>query len=364
MSVNKQKMLGAEEAGYLQYLETLPGLKAEVVNLVREDMECGLSLEQVKTYVDKNRDIKCMKLYSRCLRSGYGMDVIRVLLAEEPEIHRCELAVEFYDRGIPLEGIMKAMDETRNAREMEMLLQKLLKQKEELVRTEGEVPPYAQQLLLQIQEIVGQIHLQENMYGELKRAISILEASKKEEAEKECLLQEIQSRDMQISSQQDELNKGHKKLAKQRAEIERFVKEVEHLKGTVAGLEAKLQEKEEMMKEMNGRVTSSAGVPVYYSVPVVDQGKVVGRVQVEHTKRQGNAPKGLWAKMCGAFMPGQDIVKKVIDAGLDEQQLAQVRTAMEKGLTDIQLNSIINPALSPQKMSEIIDLAVLVNQNQ
>ena len=129
MSVSKKKMLGAEEAGYLQYLETLPGLKAEVVNLVREDMEYGLSLEQVKTYVDKNRDIKCMKLYSRCLRSGYGMDVIRVLLAEEPEIHRCELAVEFYDRGIPLEGIMKAMDETRNAREMEMLLQKLLKQK-------------------------------------------------------------------------------------------------------------------------------------------------------------------------------------------------------------------------------------------
>lgn len=68
--------------------------------------------------------------------------------------------------------------------------------------------------------------------------------------------------------------------------------------------------------------------------------------------------------MCGTFIPGQDIVKKVIDAGLDEQQLAQVRTAMEKGLTDIQLNRIINPALSPQKMSEIIDLAVLVNQNQ
>lgn len=364
MSVNRQKALGEEAAGYLQYLETLPGLKEEVVNLVREDLECGLSLEQVKSYVDKNRDIKCMKLYSRCFRSGYGMDVIRVLLAEEPENTRCELAVEFYGRGIPLEGIKKAMDETRNAMEMEKLLQKLLKQKEELARPEGEVPPYAQQLLLQIQEMVGQIHLQENMYGELKRAISILESSKKEEDERNRLQQEIQSRDMQISSQQDELNKGHRKVAQQRAEIEKLVKEVESLKETITGLKLKLQEKEETMKEMNGRVTSSTGVPVYYSVPVMDQGKVVGRVQVEHTKRQGNAPKGFWAKLCGAFMPSQDIVKKVIDAGLNEQQLAQVRTAMEKGLTDIQLNRIINPALSPQKMSEIIDLAVLVNQNQ
>lgn len=364
MNVNRQKALGDEETGYLQYLETLPGLKAEVVNLVREDLEYGLSLEQVKSYVDKNRDIKCMKLYSRCFRSGYGMDEIRVLMAEEPENARCELAVEFYQRGIPLEGIKKAMDETRNAREMEMLLQKLLKQKEELARPEGEVPLYAQQLLSQIQEMVGQIQLQENMYGELKRAVSILESSKKEEDERERLQQEIQSRDMQISSQQDELNKGHKKVAQQRVQIETLEKEVEQLKGTIAGLEAKLQEKEETMKVMNGRVMGNTGVPAYYSIPVADQSNVVGRVQVEHAKRRGNTPKGFWAKLCGAFMPGQDIVKKVIDAGLNEQQLAQVRIAMEKGLTDIQLKRIINPALTPQKMSEIIDLAVLVNQNQ
>ena len=118
------------------------------------------------------------------------------------------------------------------------------------------------------------------------------------------------------------------------------------------------------MKEMSGSGTGSTGVPVYYTVPVMERGKVAGSVQMEHTGRKGNVPKGFWAKLFGTLMPGQDIVKKVIATGLDEQQLAQVRIAMEKGLTDIQMNRIINPALSPQKMSEIIELAVLVNQNQ
>ena len=118
------------------------------------------------------------------------------------------------------------------------------------------------------------------------------------------------------------------------------------------------------MKEMNGRDTSNSGIPVYYSVPVMDQGKVVGSLQVEHTSRKGNAPKGFWMSLFGAIMPEQDIIKKVIAAGLDEEQLAQIRIAMGKGLTETQLNRIINPDLSAQKMSEIIDLAVLVNQNR
>jgi len=85
---------------------------------------------------------------------------------------------------------------------------------------------------------------------------------------------------------------------------------------------------------------------------------------VEHTRRNSHASKGLAAKLLGLILPSQDLVKKVIQAGLDEQQLAQVKTAMEKKLTDTQLHQLINPELSPQKMHELIELAELINQNQ
>ena len=365
MNENKQGRLSEEEEKYLRFLEVTPELEAEVISLAREDLEHGLTKEQVQKYVKRGGGFQSMKLYSQCLRNGYTEDVIEVLL-KDPDVNRCKLAVEFYEREIPFDGIIKSMDETRNAREMQLLLQELLKQKEALSEQKHsrEVPPYAKELIARIQELVGQICVQEDMYGELKRAVSILEASKKDEAEIERLQMEIQNRDMLISSQQDELNKGHKKVAQQRADIEKMEKEMESMKETIAALEERLQEKEETMKAMNGKAVESSGVPVYYSVPVMDRGKVVGRVQVEHTKRHSSAPQSIFAKLFGVFVPGKDIVKKVIDAGLDEQQLAQIRSAMEKGLTETQMNRIINPALSPQKMKEIIDLAVLVNQNQ
>lgn len=364
MSENTGKVLSKEAEGFLQRLEAVPGVTEEVVSFVRKDLEAGIPLEQVRNYIDKTKEIRSIKLYSKCLRNGYGMDVINILISKDADISRNELAVDFYGRGISVETIQKAMNETNSAREMEKLLQEVLSQKEELTESSEEVPPYARQLLAQIQTIVGQIQLQENMYGELQKAVTILQDSKKEDAEKERLLQDIKSRDMLISSQQDDLNMGHKKLAQLRTEIEKQAKEVEALRETITGLEAKLQEKEEMMKDVRRRTTGGSSIPVYYSVPVVDRGKVVSHVDVEHTRRKGNAPRGLFEKLFGAIMPGQDIVKKVIAAGLDEQQLAQIHIAMEKGLTETQLNRIINPELSPQKMSEIIELAVLVNQNQ
>lgn len=364
MNENTENVLNKEMEDYLQRLEVVPGVTKEIVHIARRDLEVGLSLDQVKGYLDKTKEIRGIKLYSKCLRNGYGMDVIDVLMSKEADISRNELAVEFYSRGIPIEKIQKVMDETESARDMEKRLQDLHKQKEELTKSSEEVPPYARQLLAQIQTIVGQIQLQENMYGELQKAVTILMDSKNVDAEKERLLQDIKSRDMLISSQQDDLNMGHKKLAQLRTEIEKQAKEAEVLRGTITGLEAKLQEKEEIMKDMSRRATGGSSVPVYYSVPVVDRGKVVSHVEVEHTRRKGNAPKGFFVKLFGALMPDQDIVKKVIAAGLDEQQLAQIHIAMEKGLTETQLNRIINPELSPQKMGEIIELAVLVNRNQ
>ena len=110
--------------------------------------------------------------------------------------------------------------------------------------------------------------------------------------------------------------------------------------------------------------TQGNGGPIYYSVPVRDQGNVAGRVNVEYTRSNKKGSKGLAAKLLGLILPSQDIVKKVIQAGLDEQQLAQVKKAMQKKLTEEQLHQLINPELSPQKMQELIELAELINQNQ
>ena len=55
------------------------------------------------------------------------------------------------------------------------------------------------------------------------------------------------------------------------------------------------------------------------------------------------------------------LMKKVIQTGLDEGQIRQVATGIGKGLSYEQLDILIESKATPEKMSGIIELAVLEN---
>ena len=57
----------------------------------------------------------------------------------------------------------------------------------------------------------------------------------------------------------------------------------------------------------------------------------------------------------------QDIVKLLACGDLVPAQLVQIKSAIEKGLTEAQLVELINNNVSAEKMKEIIDIAVLEN---
>lgn len=56
-----------------------------------------------------------------------------------------------------------------------------------------------------------------------------------------------------------------------------------------------------------------------------------------------------------------DIVKLVVSGDLVPAQLVQIKSAIEKGLTESQLVELINNNISAEKMKEIIEIAVLEN---
>ena len=376
--------MNEESLSYLQKLEVTPGWRKEVVDLVREDLTFGLTKEQVQLYAQKDGSIERMRLYSDCLRKGYSEDIVGQLLDDTLDIFRCKVAVEFYELGIAIEKIVEVIQSTNNAKEMKNVFLEFLNKKQQLGSEPCDMPPYAKELISQIRSVVGQIKNHEEYYVELQKLVNGLAGAKQYEETIERLHKDISDREVQISAQQDEVNAGHKKVADQRNQIERLEKELEKMNETVSSLESKLQEKEEQVKELTNRLgnknmnnaqaayvaenggytPSENGIPVYYSVPMVERGKVVGRVQVENTKRRGDGSMGLLAKIAGIFVPDRDMVKKVIEANLSPAQLVQVRTGMEKGLTESQLYKLIDNDLSPETMQEIIDLAVLINKNK
>ena len=58
---------------------------------------------------------------------------------------------------------------------------------------------------------------------------------------------------------------------------------------------------------------------------------------------------------------GADIVKLVASGDLVPAQLVQIKSAIEKGLTETQLIELITNNISAEKMKEIIEIAVLEN---
>ena len=106
------------------------------------------------------------------------------------------------------------------------------------------------------------------------------------------------------------------------------------------------------------------GIPVYYQIPVVDgTGNVVQRLPIERSVRKSSnsGVASLFARLSFKKKSRADIVKLVASGDLVPAQLVQIKSAIEKGLTESQLVELINNNISAEKMKEIIEIAVLEN---
>ncbi len=115
---------------------------------------------------------------------------------------------------------------------------------------------------------------------------------------------------------------------------------------------------------VSDRVVSNQNMDqVYYQMPVVDgNGQVVQKVLVDNNKKNnGIGLAALFGKICFKKKSKQDIVKLVASGDLVPAQLVQIKSGMEKGLTEGQLVELINNNVSAEKMKEIIEIAVLEN---
>ena len=84
-------------------------------------------------------------------------------------------------------------------------------------------------------------------------------------------------------------------------------------------------------------------------------------VQLERTERKTNGVVGFLSKLCFKKKSRADIVKLVASGDLVPAQLVQIKSGIEKGLTESQLVELINNNLAAEKMKEIIEIAILEN---
>ena len=369
----------------------------DVYLLVEEDLTFGLEKDQIDLYLKKNFKLSQMKVLSSYLRKGIDVEFVE-LVANHPELtgYQVQVALDFFQKGVPIATIESSVGNKSNVAEMKELFQSVL-EKAKAARVGAEdAPAYVKEMMEQMAASIEKIQYQEQRYDELNKKLTIFESTKRDEEVRDNLLQKYNDAESLLNSQQNKLNQADSTIARLREQITDKEKEMKRMQTRIDTLEDKLlaradkpekdtpvvakkaiadsepedttvKEEKQAASNITAPIpemfTGSNAIPVYYQMPVVDaQGRMVQRVPVEKIIRKSETGvAALIGRLGFKKKSRQDIVKLVASGDLVPAQLIQIQTGMERGLTEGQLVELINNNVSAEKMKEIIEIAVLEN---
>ena len=371
---------------HMNNLRKNPKFTEEILKLVESDLQYGLTIEETEMYTSKRFDYAQMKVYSTCLRNGYPEDVMECITRDGLTGEQMAVALEFYEKGVPLKTVAEV---TENSSHTAFMMKKLFQSIVSKVQAAGEAvqaqDDYAKDLLEQIKSVVEKIEFQEKRYDALNEKLKELQTAGQDAKIQNNLLSQLAEKDSMLEKQQNELNEARGTIARLRNEMDVIRKERDRLEkrteemekeAVVNSNEAKQPEdtmtdkKEETTHTVQAEVKQKAPVfPTFpgvgYNVAVLDgNGKVVSFMPVERMerKRERSTMSAIFSRL--AFKKKIDIVKLVAEKDLEPKQLVQIRSAIEKGLSEDQLLVLINNQIPAEQMEEIINIAVYENKQK
>ena len=278
----------------------------DVMELVKDDLEYGLSPAQVESYLNRaDFSSRQKKLYSEALRDNFSKEVLEIAFARGLKVQQMQVACGYVRKGISEEALREVLSEERSAKEMSDMMQDILNRQEE------------------------------------DAAVPVTELSDSLQEQLDEALQQKEYLEQQIAAKEKEIQEGLAKVASQRGIIEEQA--------------ARIRELEERLEKRPARPQVS------YEVQVpMEQGKPPVQIPVEVERKRSN-DVGRFKMLFEKRKARTDMVKLVSQADLSEGQLAAILAGMEQGLTQEQLTELVHCGATPEKMQIIVEIAVLEN---
>ncbi len=278
----------------------------DVMELVKDDLEYGLSPAQVESYLNRaDFSSQQKKLYSEALRDNFSKEVLEIAFARGLKVQQMQVACGYVRKGISEDALREVLSEERSAKEMSDMMQDILNRQEE------------------------------------DAAVPVTELSDSLQEQLDEALQQKEYLEQQIAAKEKEIQEGLAKVASQR--------------GTIEEQAARIRELEEQLEKRPVRPQVS------YEVQVpMEQGKPPVQIPVEVERKRSN-DVGRFKMLFEKRKARTDMVKLVSQADLSEGQLAAILAGMEQGLTQEQLTELVHCGATPEKMQIIVEIAVLEN---
>lgn len=383
----EQALSKSEIGKHIDILKSGKRYSEEIIALIKDDLEYGFSKEQTELYLKSGYNIGQMRVYSECLRDGKSEEFLSLIERTELTAPQMQIAFEFYKKGVPIATIEEVVARKETPIAMKTAFSKFLEQIQTVKQEIATEPEYVQELVKKMEEIVSKICFQEKRYDALNEKLTIFESTKSDEQIRENLVKENADKEQLLNDQQDKLNQANSAISRLREQLEFKDKEMNRMSNRIETLEDKLlhatntnvvtssepkkKEERNVQSEVKKEgaamtqqtiVTEPMGIPIFYQIPVVDmQGRVIQKVQIDRSESKSNGVIGLLSKLCFKKKSRADIVKLVASGDLAPAQLIQIKSGIEKGLTEGQLVELINNNVAAEKMKEIIEIAVLEN---
>ena len=282
----------------------------DVMELVKDDLEYGLSPAQVESYLNRaDFSSRQKKLYSEALRDNFSKEVLEIAFARGLKVQQMQVACGYVRKGISEDALREVLSEERSAKEMSDMMQDILNRQEE------------------------------------DAAVPVTELSDSLQEQLDEVLQEKEHLEQQIEAKEKEIQEGLAKVASQR--------------GTIEEQAARIRELEEQLEKRPEKRPARPQVSYEVQVPM-EQGKPPVQIPVEVERKRSN-DVGRFKMLFEKRKARTDMVKLVSQADLSEGQLAAILAGMEQGLTQEQLTELVHCGATPEKMQIIVEIAALEN---
>ena len=355
-------MLNAIQAGIFtpstkQRLDELEETKSQLeVSILQEEMHKPLlTREQIARYADKNMDFAHMKICSKCLRNNYDDEVIKVIVADGLSISQMEMALEFYEKGVPIEAVKKITQSGEKAVTMKKLYEDSLAEGNKFEHDRE--PEYVTKIIKYLERMNVSLSNADKRFTEVEDVLRTLLDNNEEQQDFDRILKENQEKDVLLSEKQDEINKAYSQATENSREREALRKENKKLREKISELEEKYSKKKKSDTEViEFSKKESSEVDNLNRHIRIDSNSIERKTTVN-----SRGAISIFTKLAIRTKSRRNLVKLVIEGELDKNQLIQIKSAIEKGLTESQLEEIINGRISAERMKEIIEIAELEN---
>ncbi len=370
------------------------GCRDDVLRVAKEDLELGYPKELVALYAESGWQMDRCKKFSSIMRADSDGDLLRMLAEGGFNPYQMQLLANYYEKGVPVAQLRDVGAKNLTAYDMEQAL-KLVYQANREAETEKEKAgesPEDKDLQEKIASLTEALSQREKELGEQQ------EINNKQASEGAGLRIKIEGLEKQLKELEQEKAGCDSEKRSILEERDRFYRQnqtlMEEKSQLIADLEEVQKEKDEMgqrLKEMeNKAVTETAGTQATAAEQTTERGITADRqvtepadngigdfagndylaairsrngerhfVPVERSVRR--KPDGLKAfaeKILGRGRQSSGLIKQLTGKVLNLAQMEQVRMAIQAGLTEQEVNDLIDSGFSAEEMAQAVEIVV------